>query len=87
MTTIIIVVLLIAMIISLGTGLYYLLKKPEPSDSGHNLVKALTYRIFFAVILFGFIFLSIKMGWIEPSNSVNPIKFNQEQQQRIDNNN
>lgn len=84
MTTFVIIVLLLAMIVSLGVGLYHLLKTPDERDKGDKVVKALTWRIAIWVVLFGFIYLSIKMGWIEPSNSINPQRFNQEQQKRID---
>lgn len=84
MTTVVIVVLLIAMIVSLGVGLFHLLKAPDERDKGGKVVKALTWRIGIWVVLFGFIFLSIKMGWIVPSNSINAERFNQEQQQRMD---
>ena len=84
MTKIVIIILLIAMIASLVVGLYHLLKSPDERDSGDKLVKALTWRIGIWVVLFGFIVVSIKLGWITPSNSIHPIKFNQEQQNRID---
>ncbi|GAA6139259.1 hypothetical protein NBRC116583_30060 [Arenicella sp. 4NH20-0111] len=87
MTKFVIIVLMIAMVVSLGIGLYHLLKSPDERDSGDKVVKALTWRIGIWIVLFGFIFLSIKMGWITPSNSVNPAKFNEEQQQRIDDSN
>ncbi len=83
-TKIVIIVLMIAMIISLGLGLYHLLKTPDERDNGDKLVKALTWRIGIWIVLFAFIYLSIRMGWITPSNSVHPVRFNQEQQQRID---
>lgn len=84
MNTIIIVILLLAMLLSLGVGLFYLLKTPDERDSGDKVIKALTWRIGIWVVLFGFIFLSVKMGWIEPSNSVHPQKFNESQQKRMD---
>lgn len=84
MNTIVIVVLLIAMLGSLAVGLYHLLKTPDERDSGDKVIKALTWRIGIWVVLFGFIFLSMKMGWIKPSNSVHPQKFNESQQQRMD---
>jgi len=87
MTKFVIIVLMLAMIISLGVGLYHLLKTPDERDSGDKVVKALTWRIGIWVVLFGFIFTSIKLGWIEPSNSINAKRFNQEQQQRIDDEN
>ena len=84
MSTIVIVVLLLAMIASLGVGLYHLLKSPDEHDKGDQVVKSLTWRIGIWVVLFAFIFLSVKLGWIEPSNSVHPQKFNESQQKRID---
>jgi len=84
MTKIVIIVLLLAMIGSLGMGLFHLLKTPDQRDSGDKVVKSLTWRIGIWVVLFGFIMLSMKMGWIKPSSSVHPQKFNEEQQQRID---
>lgn len=84
MTKFVIIVLMVAMVASLGLGLYHLLKTPDERDTGDKVVKALTWRIGIWIVLFGFILLSIKMEWIKPSNSVNPERFNQEQQQRID---
>ncbi len=84
MSKIVIIVLLIAMIVSLGIGLYHLLKTPDERDSGDKLVKALTWRISIWVVLFGFILISVKMGWIVPSNSVHPLNFNKEQSERIE---
>ncbi len=84
MITIVIVVLLLAMLASLGVGLFHLLKSPDERDKGGQLVTALTWRIGIWVVLFGFIVLAMKMGWITPSNSVHPQKFNEAQQERID---
>ncbi len=84
MTTFVIAFLLIAMITSLGVGLFHLLKTPDERDKGDRVVKALTWRIGISVCLFAFIALSIKMGWIVPSNSVNPVNFNKEQTERIE---
>jgi hypothetical protein len=72
------------MLASLAVGLFHLLKSPKETDKGDQVVKALTWRIGIWVILFGFIALSLKMGWITPSNSVHPQKFNEAQQKRID---
>jgi hypothetical protein len=83
MNTIVIIVLLLAMLASLGVGLFHLLKSPDEHDKGDQVVKALTWRIGIWVVLFGFIALSVKMDWIKPSNSVHPQKFNEAQQQRI----
>ena len=85
MSKVVIVVLLLAMIASLGIGLYHLLKTPDERDSGDKVIKSLTWRISIWVVLFLFILLSVKLGWIKPSSSIHPQKFNQEQQERIDN--
>ncbi len=84
MTKAIIIILFVAMVISLGVGLYHLLKTPDERDKGDKVVKSLTWRIGIWVVLFAFILIAIKMQWLQPSNSVNPINFNQQQQQRID---
>ena len=84
MTKVVIIVLLVAMVISLGIGLFHLIKTPDERDQGGKVVKALTWRIGIWVFLFGFLMLSIKMGWIVPSNSVHPANFNQEQSERIE---
>ncbi len=84
MSKLVIVVLLLAMVASLGIGLFHLLKTPDENDKGDKVVKALTWRIGIWVVLFVFIFAAVKLEWIEPSNSVHPAKFNEEQQQRID---
>ena len=76
--------MLLAMVVSLGVGLYHLLKTPDERDKGDKVVKALTWRIAISAALFGFIILAIELGWITPSNSINPEKFNEHQQQRIE---
>lgn len=85
MIKVIIVFMLLAMVVSLGVGLYHLLKTPNERDKGDKVVKALTWRIGISAALFGFIILAIEMGWIKPSNSINAERFNEQQQQRIDN--
>jgi len=55
MSTIVIVVLLLAMLVSLGVGLFHLLKSPDEQDKGDKVVKALTWRIGIWVVLFTFI--------------------------------
>ena len=83
MSKIIIGVLLVAMIASLGFGLFHLLKSPSEGDSGDKLYKSLRLRIGIWIVLFGFILIALKMEWIKPSNSVHPANFNQEQEKRI----
>ncbi|MDG1904303.1 MAG: DUF2909 family protein [Arenicella sp.] len=84
MTKLIIAVLLIAMIASLGVGLYHLLSAPKAGESSDSLYKSLRLRIGIWVVLFAFLLLALKMEWIKPSNSVHPANFNAEQQKRIE---
>ena len=72
------------MVVSLGVGLFHLIKTPDENDKGGKVVKSLTWRIGIWVVLLAFIVLSMSMGWIKPSNSVNPANFNEAQQKRID---
>lgn len=72
---ILIIGLLIAMIISLFSGLYHLIKTPDEKDKGDKVVKALTWRIGIWVVLFIFVILAMKLGYLEPSNSVHPENF------------
>ena len=84
MVKIIIIVLLIAMIGSLVYAGKQLYKSSEETSNRDKFANALKIRIGIWVVLFGFILISMKMGWIEPSNSPNPVNFNKEQQKRID---
>jgi hypothetical protein len=84
MAKFVIISLVMLMVSALGLGLYYLVKTPEQGDSSSNLARALTWRIGLWVVLFSFVLVSMKMGWITPSSSVHPAKFRAEQQQRLD---
>jgi len=84
MAKVVIIVLLIAMIGSLVYAGKQLYKSSEETSNRDKFANALKVRIGIWVVLFGFILVSMKMGWIKPSNSPNPINFNQEQQKRID---
>lgn len=83
MAKFVIIMLMIFMVTALATGLFYLLKTPEEGDTGANLARALTWRIGLWVVLFSFVLISIKAGWITPSASVHPANFRAEQQQRL----
>ena len=84
MAKFVIITLVLFMVSALGVGLYYLVKTPELGDNSSNLARALTWRIGLWIVLFGFVLVSMKMGWITPSSSVHPAKFRAEQQQRLD---
>ena len=84
MAKVVIIVLLIAMIGSLIYAGRQLYKSSDETSNRDKFANALKMRIGIWVVLFGFILVSMKMGWIKPSNSPNPVNFNQEQQKRID---
>ncbi len=62
-----IVVILLFIVFSLGSAMFYLVKGQGQSK---NTVRFLTVRVVLSVVLFLFIILSAKMGWIEPNQPV-----------------
>ncbi len=62
-----IVVILMFIIFSLGSAMFYLIKGQGKSQ---NTVRFLTVRVALSVVLFLFIILAAKMGWIEPNQPV-----------------
>lgn len=69
LTKIIAVLLLIAMIVSLFMGMYYLVKDQGKTD---RTLKALTWRISIWVVLFALLGLAAYTGFLEPSESIKP---------------
>ncbi len=61
---IIVVVAFILIIASLFSGLYFVMKDKGKSNRAVN---ALTFRIGFSILLFVFILVSYRMGWIHPT--------------------
>ncbi len=62
-----IIMLLIFMVISLGFGMFFMLK----DKSGHRTAKALTWRIGFSAALMGVLILALLLGVIQPNESPN----------------
>ena len=60
----IVFVLLAAIIISLGSGLFYLSR--DDSDSG-KVLRALKIRVALSAILILFLVVAYYLGWIQPS--------------------
>ncbi len=58
-----VVLILIAIVYCLGSGLFFLNKDRQGSG---RLVRALTWRIALSVGLFGFLILGAYLGWIQP---------------------
>ena len=69
MIKLIILVLLAAVLTSLGYGLVYLYRDQGKS---RKLVTALTYRIGFSLLLFALLMLAWAMGWIHPHGVIPP---------------
>jgi len=59
----VVVLFLVIILYSLGSGLYYLVKNTEETD---RVVKALTWRIALSIVLFVLILLAYSFGWISP---------------------
>jgi len=62
-----IIVMLMFILFSLGSAMFYLVKGKGQSQ---NTVRFLTVRVALSVVLFLFIILSAKMGWIEANQPV-----------------
>lgn len=60
---IIVLAVLVIVILSLGSGMYYLVKDRDDST---RTVKALTIRIAVSLLLFGLLFLLYALGLIHP---------------------
>ncbi|WP_269532822.1 twin transmembrane helix small protein [Chitinimonas sp. BJYL2] len=60
---IVVVLFLIAILVSLGTALFSLMRNKEASN---KTVKALTLRVALSVSLFILLMIAYKMGWIQP---------------------
>lgn len=63
----IVVLFLIGILFSLGSGLVFLLRDKEGST---RMVKALTWRIGLSLLLFALLILSYFLGWIHPHGIV-----------------
>ena len=60
---IIVIIAMIIIIFSLGSGLFYLVR--DEGDSKRT-VKALTWRICISLSLFLFLFLAFSLDWLKP---------------------
>ena len=63
-----IILMLLGIVASLGSGLFYLVRDRESSD---RTARALTVRILLSIILFGLLMLGVFTGVIEP-HGINP---------------
>lgn len=64
MQILIVLLILLAILVSLGSGLYFMMKDSKGSD---RMAKALTVRIALSVGLFAFLMFGFYMGWFRPN--------------------
>ncbi len=64
MSKLIVILVLIAILGSLASGLYFMMKDHDDSD---RMVKALTIRIVLSISLFGFLMVGYYFGWFQPN--------------------
>ena len=62
---IIIILFVLAILWSLGSGLFYLVREKDAKDSA-RVAKALTWRIGLSLLLFLLLFMAFALGWIKP---------------------
>lgn len=62
---ILVIVIILAIMWSLGSGLFYLVRERDAKDSA-RVAKALTWRIGLSLFLFLLLFLAFALGWIKP---------------------
>jgi hypothetical protein len=63
----IIIALLVFIIFSLGSALYFLMRDPSNST---RVVKALTWRISLSLVVFALLMVAYMFGWITPHSIV-----------------
>lgn len=64
---IVIILLLVIILISLSSGMVFLVKDKGQTD---RTVKSLTVRIVLSIMLFILLFIGFRMGWIQPHGIV-----------------
>jgi Protein of unknown function (DUF2909) len=63
----------VAILASLAFALVYMMRGPNPDDAANppapkgRMATALAFRVGFSILLFLFVLLSWKMGWIKPT--------------------
>lgn len=67
----IIILFFLAILYSLGSGFYFMMKDKGESD---RLVRSLSWRVGLSLALFLILFVAVKLGFIQPTG-VNPIRY------------
>ena len=63
----VLLVLIIAIVASLTSGLYFMMKNNDDSD---QMVKALTIRVVLSLLLFGTLMLGYHLEWFQPNTTL-----------------
>ena len=66
LTKIIVIAFLLAIIYSLGSSFYFLIRD---QGQGDRVVRRLSWRIGLSLLLFIGLWVAFQLGWIEPSSS------------------
>ena len=61
----VVLILLVAVLISLGSGLFFLVRDEKGSP---RMLKALKIRVALSILLILFLLVSFQFGWITPQN-------------------
>jgi hypothetical protein len=69
---ILVAIAFVAILLSLGSALLYMMKGNAPPVEGHapkkgNMATALAFRVGLSIVLFICVLISWKMGWIQPT--------------------
>lgn len=69
---ILVVIAFIAIVLSLGSALFYMIRGSAPPVYGQapkkgNMATALAFRVGFSIVLFICVLVSWKLGWIQPT--------------------
>ena len=80
LSKIIIIVFLLAILYTLASSFYFLVKD---KGKGKRTVRRLTWRISLSLFLFLMLYVSFRLGWIEPS-SRGPIGLQPQAEQPVD---
>jgi uncharacterized protein YneF (UPF0154 family) len=65
LSKLIVILVLIAILGSLASGLYFMMRDHDDSD---RMVKALTVRVVLSISLFIFLMAGYYFGWFQPNN-------------------
>lgn len=57
----------LAILISLGSALFFMMRRHQPGQGSKSMARALAFRVGFSVLLFACILVAWKLGYIQPT--------------------